>query len=144
MRETGAVLGGEMSGHIFFADRFFGFDDAIYAGARLLEILSNSDKPLSEFLSDLPKVFNTPEIRVDCDDDKKTEIVRRLTAEFKQTNEVIDIDGARILFENGWGLVRESSTQAMLILRFEANTEENLQEIQSIVETKLQTIIDNL
>lgn len=144
MRETNAVLGGEMSGHIFFADRFFGFDDAIYAGARLLEILSNSNKPLSAFLNDLPKVVNTPEIRVDCDDDKKTEIVRRLTAEFKQTNEVIDIDGARILFENGWGLVRASSTQAMLILRFEANTEESLQEIQSIVETKLQTIIGNV
>lgn len=144
MKETNAVLAGEMSGHIFFADRFFGFDDAIYSGARLLEILSNSNKPLSEYLSDLPKVVNTPEIRVDCADDKKFEIVKRLTEEFKQTNEVIDIDGARILFENGWGLVRASNTQAILVLRFEAADEKSLSKIQKIVDAKLQIVVKTL
>lgn len=144
MKETKAVLAGEMSGHIFFADRFFGFDDAVYAGARLLEILSHSDKPLSEFLRDLPEAVNTPEIRIDCPDDKKFEIVRRLTADFKQTNEVIDIDGARILFENGWGLVRASNTQAILVLRFEAKSREDLEKIQNTVETRVQTLISQV
>lgn len=144
MKETGAVLAGEMSGHIFFADRFFGFDDAIYSGARLLEILSNSNKPLSEFLSDLPKVVNTPEIRVDCREEEKFEIVKRLTEEIKQTNEVIEIDGARILFENGWGLVRPSNTQALLVLRFEAKDEKSLAEIRNIIEKKLKFIIETL
>jgi phosphomannomutase/phosphoglucomutase len=125
MKETGAALAGEMSGHIFFGDRYFGFDDAIYSGARLLEILSNTEKPLSEFLADVPPVYNTPEIRIDCPEERKFEIVRQLTEEFKQTNEVIDVDGARILFDNGWGLIRASNTQAILVLRFEAETLEN-------------------
>ncbi len=141
MKETGAALAGEMSGHIFFADRFFGFDDAIYSGARLLEILSKSEKPLSEFLSDLPETFNTPEIRIDCADEIKFEIVRRVTEEFKRTNKVIDVDGARILFENGWGLVRASNTQAVLVLRFEASSERALEDIQKTVETRVQTLI---
>ena len=143
MKQTDAALAGEMSGHIFFADRFFGFDDAIYSGARLLEILSNSEKPLSEFLNDLPKVFNTPEIRIDCDDNQKFEIVRLLTEKFKQTHQVIDIDGARILFENGWGLVRASNTQAILVLRFEATDEESLNFIRQTVESSVQEIIKN-
>lgn len=141
MQETGAALAGEMSGHIFFADRFFGFDDAIYAGARLLEILSNTEKPLSGFLADLPKVYNTPEIRIDCDDERKFEIVRLLTEKFKQTHKVIDIDGARILFENGWGLVRASNTQAILVLRFEATDENSLNSIRQTVEDSVQKII---
>lgn len=144
MRETNAALAGEMSGHIFFADRFFGFDDAIYAGARLLEILSHTEKPLSEFLSDLPPVFNTPEIRIDCPDEHKFEIVRQLTEEFKRTNEVIDVDGARILFEKGWGLVRASNTQAILVLRFEACDEPALREIQQIVESRAHKLIANV
>lgn len=144
MRETGAALAGEMSGHIFFADRYFGYDDAIYSGARLLEILSNSEKPLSEFLSDLPKAINTPEIRVDCPEEKKFEVVRRITEEFKKTNEVIDVDGARIIFENGWGLVRASNTQAILVLRFEAIDENALRLIQEIVENKLKEITNEI
>ncbi|HYP49538.1 MAG TPA: phosphomannomutase/phosphoglucomutase, partial [Pyrinomonadaceae bacterium] len=144
MRETGAALAGEMSGHIFFADRYFGYDDAIYSGARLLEILSNSEKPLSEFLSDLPKAINTPEIRIDCPEEKKFEVVRRITEEFKKTNEVIDVDGARIIFENGWGLVRASNTQAILVLRFEAIDENALRQIQEIVENKLIEITDEI
>lgn len=143
MKETGAALAGEMSGHIFFADRFFGFDDAIYSGARLLEILSKTEKPLSQFLDDLPKVFNTPEIRIDCPDEQKFEIVRKLTEKFKQTHRVIDIDGARILFENGWGLVRASNTQAILVLRFEATDEESLNSIRQTVEEKVEEIIEN-
>jgi phosphomannomutase / phosphoglucomutase len=142
MKETQAALAGEMSGHIFFADRFFGFDDAIYSGARLLEILSNTDKPLSEFLADLPRAFNTPEIRIDCPEELKFEIVCQLTEEFKQTNRVIDIDGARILFEDGWGLVRASNTQAILVLRFEAENPEALRNIQKIVETRVYDLIN--
>ena len=142
MKETGAALAGEMSGHIFFADRFYGFDDATYAGARVLEILSKTDKTLSELLSDLPETFSTPELRVNCADEKKFEIVQKIAAEFSQTNEVITIDGARILFENGWGLVRASNTQAILVLRFEADSEENLRGIQKLVEAKVKELID--
>ncbi len=142
MKETGAALAGEMSGHIFFADRFYGFDDATYAGARVLEILSKTDKTLSELLSDLPKTFSTPELRVDCADEMKFIIVQKIAEEFSQTNKVITIDGARILFENGWGLVRASNTQAILVLRFEADSEENLREIQETVEAKVKQLID--
>jgi phosphomannomutase / phosphoglucomutase len=141
MKETHAALAGEMSGHIFFADRFYGFDDATYAGARVLEILSKTDKKLSELLSDLPETFSTPELRVDCTDESKFEIVERIAEEFAKTNEVITIDGARIIFENGWGLVRASNTQAILVLRFEADSEENLTKIREIVEVKVDELI---
>lgn len=137
MKETNAALAGEMSGHIFFADRFYGFDDATYAGARLLEILSKTDKPLSALLADLPKTFSTPELRVNCPDETKFDVVKRIADHFSQTNEVITIDGARIIFEHGWGLVRASNTQALLVLRFEADSDENLQLIRSIVESKV-------
>lgn len=133
MKETGAVLAGEMSGHIFFADRFYGFDDAAYVGARLLEILSRTDKPMSALLSDIPPSFSTPEIRIPCPDDKKFDVVESIAREFSSTNEVITIDGARILFEGGWGLVRPSNTQAILVLRFEADSQERLDEISELV-----------
>ncbi len=141
MKETGSVLAGEMSGHNFFADRFYGFDDACYAGARVLEILSKTDKPLSELLSDLPETFSTAELRVNCDEEKKFEVVKKIAEVFAETNEVITIDGARILFENGWGLVRASNTQAILVLRFEANSEESLKEIRETVESKVNELI---
>jgi phosphomannomutase / phosphoglucomutase len=141
MKETGAALAGEMSGHIFFADRFYGFDDATYAGARVLEILSRTDQKLSALLADLPPTFSTPELRVDCPDEKKFEVVARIAGEFAKTNEVITIDGARILFENGWGLVRASNTQAILVLRFEADSEENLAQIRATVEERVQKLI---
>jgi phosphomannomutase/phosphoglucomutase len=141
MKEKHAALAGEMSGHIFFAHRYFGYDDAVYAGARLLEILSHTDQPLSSLLADLPPMVNTPEIRFDCPDDKKFDIVRRLTENFKQTHKVIDIDGARILFDHGWGLVRSSNTQPVLVMRFEADTDEHLQEIQTTVESKLNELV---
>jgi phosphomannomutase/phosphoglucomutase len=133
MKETGAAMAGEMSGHLFFADRYFGYDDAIYAGARLIEILSHTDKPLSALLADVPKMFYTPEIRVDCADEKKFDVVAALTEEFRRTNEVIDIDGARVLFDHGWGLVRASNTQPVIVMRFEAESEEELNRIQSFV-----------
>jgi phosphomannomutase/phosphoglucomutase len=142
MKETGAALAGEMSGHIFFADRYFGYDDAIYAGARLLEILTHTDAPLSSLLADLPRTVNTPEIRVDCPDEKKFDVVQAITEEYKKTHEVIDIDGARILFANGWGLVRSSNTQPVIVLRFEADTEANLEKIQHEVTTKVIGLID--
>lgn len=141
MKESGAALAGEMSGHVFFADRYFGYDDAIYAGARLLEILSHTDGPLSSLLADLPRTFYTPEIRVPCPDDKKFDVVRRLTEEFRKTNEVIDVDGARIVFGNGWGLVRASNTQPVLVLRFEADSERNLEEIRRLVESRVREAV---
>ncbi|MGI8788270.1 MAG: phosphomannomutase/phosphoglucomutase [Pyrinomonadaceae bacterium] len=141
MKETNAALAGEMSGHIFFADRFYGFDDATYAGARVLEILSKTNKTLSELLRDLPETFSTPELRVDCAEEKKFEIVEEIAEEFSKTNEVITIDGARILFPNGWGLVRASNTQAILVLRFEANSEENLRAIRKTVEDRVNYFI---
>jgi len=141
MKETGAVLAGEMSGHIFFADRFFGFDDATYAGARVLEILSKTDLSLSALLADVPKTFSTPELRVPCPDETKFKVVEKIAEYFARDYEVITIDGARILFENGWGLVRASNTQAILVLRFEADSQENLQNIRDEVESRVgQTI----
>ena len=140
MKETGAAMAGEMSGHLFFADRYFGYDDAIYAGARLIEILSNTSGSVSSLLEGVPQMFNTPEIRVECPDDKKFDLVQRLTEEFKKTNEVIDIDGARILFEHGWGLVRASNTQAVLVRRFEADSETHLEEISKEVHSRLEAL----
>ncbi len=141
MKEEKALLAGEMSGHIFFADRFFGFDDAVYASLRLAEIVSSAGVSLSEMLADLPKMVATPEIRVECPDEKKFEIVRRLTQRLKEEGfEVIDIDGARVIFEDGWGLVRASNTQPVLVLRFEAQNEKRLEEIKNLIEGYLKQI----
>jgi len=140
MKEEKAELAGEMSGHMFFADRYFGYDDAIYASCRLLEILSNTGKALSDLLSDVPKTYTTPEIRVDCPDDKKFSLVEQVTDYFRQRNEVIDIDGVRVLFPDGWGLVRASNTQPALVLRFEALSENRLSEIKDHIETTLEGI----
>ncbi len=137
MKQTGAALAGEMSGHIFFRHRFFGFDDGIYAGLRLLELVSRAEQPLSALLADVPQTFNTPEIRVECPESLKFPLVERLVAHFKREHEVIDIDGARVVFDDGWGLVRASNTQALLVLRFEANSEARLREIQTYVENAL-------
>ena len=134
MKEEKAVLAGEMSGHMFFADRYFGYDDAIYAACRLLELLSQSSASLSDMLSDIPPTFVTPEIRVQCDDEKKFEVVEKVKAYFQRDHQVIDVDGARILFPNGWGLVRASNTQDVLVMRFEADTQANLDLIRSQVE----------
>jgi phosphomannomutase/phosphoglucomutase len=140
MKETGAALAGEMSGHLFFADRYYGYDDAIYAACRLVEILDSSGKKVSELLADVPHTVITPEIRRDCPDDKKFEIVKKVTAYFKAKYDVNDVDGVRILYPDGWGLVRASNTQPVLVLRFEAETESRLQEIQAEVEKVIQEV----
>ncbi len=140
MKAENAALAGEMSGHMFFADRYFGFDDATYASLRLLEILSRTDQPLSALLADVPETFTTPEIRVECPDDQKFDVVEKITAHFKKDHDVIDIDGMRVLFGDGWGLVRASNTQPALVLRFEALSEERLNEIRALVENTLSEI----
>jgi phosphomannomutase/phosphoglucomutase len=134
MKEEKALLGGEMSGHLFFADRYFGYDDAIYAALRLLEILSRTDASLSELLADVPKTFATPEIRVDCPDDKKSAVVAKIKAHYRQTPGMIDIDGVRVPFPDGWALVRCSNTQPVIVLRFEASSAKRLQDIRREVE----------
>jgi phosphomannomutase/phosphoglucomutase len=147
MKEEGALLAGEMSGHMFFADRWFGFDDAIYASVRLLEILSAEGPPdaesrrastarsLRELLSDLPETFATPELRVECPDAVKFEVVRRVTELYRRTHAVLDIDGARIDFGDGaWGLCRASNTGPILVLRFEARSSARRDEIHAEVE----------
>jgi phosphomannomutase/phosphoglucomutase len=134
MKETHAELAGEMSGHMFFADRYYGFDDALYAACRLIEIVAKSAQPLSAQLADLPKTIATPEIRVDCDDERKFEVVERVKERFRKTHQIVDIDGVRILFPHGWGLVRASNTQPVLVLRFEASTPELLGQYQKAVE----------
>ena len=140
MKIEKAELAGEMSGHIFFKDRFFGFDDAIYATLRLLEILDQTGKTMSELLSDIPETFNTPEIRVECPDKLKFKLTDKVTEFFKESYEVIDIDGMRVIFDDGWGLIRASNTQPALVLRFEALSEPRLNEIKELVESNLQRI----
>ncbi len=144
MREEKAALGGEMSGHIFFADRYFGYDDAIYASCRLIELLSKTDKKLSTLLSDVPKTYITPEIRVDCPDEIKFKVVENAKEALKKDYPVIDVDGVRVKFEDGWGLVRASNTQPALVLRFEALTEKRLGEIRDLVEKKVQEAVSAL
>jgi phosphomannomutase/phosphoglucomutase len=137
MKETGALLAGEMSGHMFFKERYFGFDDAIYASLRLLEIVANSGKPLSSLLADLPESVSTPEIRVDCPDERKFAIAAKATDYFRQHFDLIDVDGARVRFADGWGLIRASNTQPALVLRFEASSQEKLDEYRALIENKL-------
>lgn len=141
MKESGALLAGEMSGHIFFADRYFGYDDATYAGCRLLEILIKGEKPLSQHFVNLPNSFTTPEIRIDCPDDKKFEIAEQCKTFFSKYFKVIDIDGVRILLDDGWGLIRASNTQAALVLRFEASTPVRLAKNREGIEKYLNSLL---
>ena len=134
MKEEHAELAGEMSGHMFFKDRYYGFDDALYAACRLMEIVARSGKPLSGQTDGLPTMVNTPEIRVDTTEEIKFEVVRRVAEHFRNRREIVDVDGARILFPQGWGLVRASNTQPVLVMRFEAPTQELLAEYQREVE----------
>ena len=145
MKKVKAAIAGEMSGHIFFKHRFFGFDDATYAGLRLLEIVSKSDAPLSELLSDLPKLYSTPELRVECPEELKFELVDKVTEFFKaEGHKVIDIDGARVVFEDGWGLVRCSNTGPILVMRFEAKNPERLAEIRKYIEDSVQSMRERI
>jgi len=140
MKETEALLAGEMSGHMFFADRYYGYDDAIYASCRLLEILSKTGKSLAELLSDVPRSHTTPEIRVECPDAEKFGLVERLREEFSREHEIIDVDGVRIVYDDGWGLVRASNTQPALVLRFEARSQDRLAAIKSLVEDAIERL----
>jgi len=127
-----------MSGHMVFADDYFGFDDAIYSAARILQMISRSKKPLSEMVATVPSYVSTPEIRGETrDDETKFEIVRKAVEYFSEHYDVIDVDGVRILFGDGWGLVRASNTQPVIVMRFEARTEERLSEIRELVTGKL-------
>jgi phosphomannomutase/phosphoglucomutase len=122
---------------MFFADRYHGYDDAIYAACRLMEIVEKSGKPLSAQMDGLPKLVSTPEIRVDCPDELKFSIVARVAQVFKSTHRVIDVDGVRVLFEHGWGLLRASNTQPVLVMRFEASSKELLDSYRHEVEAVL-------
>lgn len=141
MKEVGALLAGEMSGHMFFADRYFGYDDAIYSSLRLLEIMEKEGKPLSELLSDVPRMYATPEIRLDCPDEIKFLVVDRLKEMYKGKFDLIDIDGVRVVFKEGWGLARPSNTQPVIVLRFEAESKESLKKIENMVKEDLKKIM---
>lgn len=134
MKELHAPLAGEMSGHMFFTEGFYGHDDALYGAARLLRILGDTGKRVDELLADVPRFVSTPELRVNCPDDRKFAVVAAAQAYFAARREVIDVDGARILFGDGWGLIRASNTQPILVLRFEARSEARLAEIRAEVE----------
>jgi phosphomannomutase/phosphoglucomutase len=157
MKELHAAMAGEMSGHLFFADRYFGYDDAIYAACRIVEILKNlkSDMgvraSLSMLLADLPRTFNTPEIRFDCPDDIKFKVVEKAKEVFltghglsQRPREVITVDGVRAIFKEGWGLIRASNTQPVLVMRFEANDPVSLENIKSMMEQQVNTIVASL
>ncbi|MDX8403085.1 MAG: phosphomannomutase/phosphoglucomutase [Mariprofundaceae bacterium] len=135
MKETGALLAGEMSGHMFFADRFFGFDDAVYAGARVMEMLAGQNRPASTLLAEVPSAVTTPEIRVECPDARKFNLVEEAKVHFSNLGyNIIDVDGMRIKFDDGWGLLRASNTQPSLVLRFEAPNEVRMSEMRSLIE----------
>ena len=144
IKEEKALLAGEMSGHIFFADRFFGFDDAIYSSARLAEIVARSEKKLSGMLADLPETYYTPEIRVYASDEVKFQIVDEVKKELAKKYPVVDIDGVRVSYPKGWALVRASNTQAALVLRYEAETPEDLEAIKQEVGKTLERAIKGL
>jgi len=140
MKQEHAELAGEMSGHMFFADRYFGYDDALYAACRLMEIVAKSGKPLSAQLAGLPKMVSTPEIRVDCPDEVKFDVVARVAEQFRKSHQVIEVDGVRVLFGQGWGLLRASNTQPVLVMRFEAPTQEVLDSYRSEMESALASV----
>ena len=130
MKQEHAELAGEMSGHMFFADRYYGYDDAIYAACRLLEIVAASGQPLSHQLEGIPRLFSTPELRIDCPDDLKFKVITRVAELMRNKHEIVDVDGVRVPFKQGWGLVRASNTQPVLVMRFEATSKELLEQYQ--------------
>ncbi len=138
MKETGATLAGELSGHICFADDYYGFDDALYAACRLVDLLARADEPLSVLVEAVPRYVSTPEIRIDVDEALKFQVVERAVEHFSRDHEVIAVDGARVLFDGGWGLLRASNTQPVLVLRYEARNRAELKQIRSAMEEWLQ------
>jgi phosphomannomutase/phosphoglucomutase len=139
MKEVGAPLAGELSGHICFADSYYGFDDALYDACRLIDLLARSPQTLSEMVSEFPVMVSTPEIRIDVAEEEKFDVVDRALAHFRRDREVIDVDGARVIFEGGWGLLRASNTQPVIVARFEAESEEQLALIRTEMEDWLGT-----
>ncbi|MDD2543979.1 MAG: phosphomannomutase/phosphoglucomutase [Candidatus Cloacimonetes bacterium] len=138
MKQIGVDFAGEMSGHVFLGDRYLGFDDAIYVSCRFVEIVAKTAMPVSQYLADQPHMFNTPELHTKCDDSRKFEVVAKVCDEFKAEGyDVNDIDGARITFPDGWGLIRASNTTPVLVTRYEANTEVRMNEIRALIETKI-------
>ena len=138
MKEAGVEFAGEMSGHVFLADRYLGFDDAIYVSCRFIEIASKTDSPVSSYLADQPKMYNTPEMHTNCADDRKFDVVAKVCNEFKAEGyDVNDIDGARITFPDGWGLIRASNTTPVLVTRYEAVTQARMDDIKALVEGKI-------
>jgi phosphomannomutase / phosphoglucomutase len=137
MKELGAPIAGEMSGHMFFTEGFYGHDDALYGAARLLRIVADSGRRVSELLADVPKFVTTPELRVDVPEERKFAIVDDAVRAFRATHDVIDVDGVRVLFGDGWGLIRASNTQPVLVTRYEARTPERLAEIRGEMEAWL-------
>ncbi len=134
MKEMQAPLAGEMSGHMFFSEGFYGHDDALYGAARLLRIVADARRTVKELLADVPRFVSTPELRIDCPDDRKEGIVADALAHFRARYKVSDVDGVRILFDGGWGLIRSSNTQPILVLRFEADSAARLAELRAEVE----------
>lgn len=145
MKETGALLAGEMSGHLFFADRYYGYDDAVYAGARLIETVARNNQSLEEMLSDLPAAVVTPELRVECPDEVKFKLADLARERFRELGyEIIDIDGVRMQFDNGWGLIRASNTQPALVMRFEASEAAQLEQYRKTVEEEISRLKSQL
>ena len=139
IHETHAPVGGEMSGHMFFSEGFYGFDDALYGAARLLRIVADSGQTIQDLLADVPRFVSTPEIRIDCPDDRKFGIVEQAGTYFGARYDVISVDGARVLFGDGWGLIRASNTQPIIVMRFEAKNRAQLEKIQSEMQGWLRT-----
>ncbi|RLC42204.1 MAG: phosphomannomutase, partial [Candidatus Coatesbacteria bacterium] len=144
LEEEKALLAGEMSGHLYFADNYYGFDDAIYASMRLAELLSESEITISDMLSTLPQYSSSPEIRMDCPDEVKFKVVERVHNEFKGKYKVVNIDGVRVELDEGWGLLRASNTQPALVLRFEAVDEDSLNRIRSEMEEAVEKAMKEL
>ncbi len=145
MKEEDALLAGEMSGHMFFADRYYGFDDAVYAARRMVEIVAKKQgQPVSGYLYDWPQTVNTPEIRVECPDSIKFHVVKKAQEYFRQHYDIVDVDGVRIAFDDGWALLRASNTQPVLVLRFEAESEARLQELRDLIEKPLKNWVQEL
>ena len=139
MKDIGASLGGELSGHICFADKYIGIDDAPYDACRLVDLLARKKQSLSEMVAELPHYVSTPEIRIEVDEEQKWDVVERALEHFRMSHEVIDVDGARVLFGDGWGLLRTSNTQPVIVARFEARTPERLAEIKNLMGSWLET-----
>ena len=139
MRDTHAPIAGEMSGHMFFGEGFYGHDDALYAAARLMRILADTGRTVRQLLADVPAYVATPEIRIDCPDDLKFAIVERAVRHFRARHDVVDVDGVRVLFGDGWGLIRASNTQPVIVARYEARTASRMAEIRNEMEAWLRT-----